>query len=209
MLPAKARSSHSGFPGHAGPGDGRFWLGSQIETEGAEEGPFSDEGDSDSLVVTTCNGEAEYRAVGLVLPGSDRDGPDDQGRTCAQPIHEVLSALKAGPAPWSKPRADACLLRVRRFGGMIRVTWGRLHSHGPARHVMNAHTVDEVRGAKKRALDVFRALADVGGVGITRIDGVYGLKVNLLEEPKPSVKLPDEVDGVPVRVEVVGGIRAL
>ncbi len=72
---------------------------------------------------------------------------------------------------------------------------------------MNPHTVDEARAAKKRAMDVFKRLAPVVGIGITKIDGGYGVKVNLRGKPKANVMLPDAVDGVPVRVEVVGPIR--
>jgi hypothetical protein len=68
-------------------------------------------------------------------------------------------------------------------------------------------TLDRARAAKARAHEVFSKLADVVGVGITTIGSEYGLKVNL-SSPPPSLKdLPTEVDGVPVRVEVVGKIR--
>lgn len=70
---------------------------------------------------------------------------------------------------------------------------------------MNTATLEEARAAKPRATDVFRSLAPVVGVGITRIGEGYGLKVNLSEAPK--VSLPNEVAGVPVQVEVVGTIR--
>jgi hypothetical protein len=72
---------------------------------------------------------------------------------------------------------------------------------------MNAHTVDEARAAKKRAMDVFKRLAPVVGIGITKIDGGYGVKVNLRDKPKTKGALPATIDGVPVRVEVVGAIR--
>jgi hypothetical protein len=73
---------------------------------------------------------------------------------------------------------------------------------------MNPTTLDEARAAKARALDKFRkAKASVVGVGITRIDGGYGVKVNLDVPPAPDTELPDVIDGVPVRVEVVGKIR--
>jgi hypothetical protein len=71
----------------------------------------------------------------------------------------------------------------------------------------NAHTLDEARAAKARALEVFGHLATVVGVGITRIGGGYGVKVNLREPPTSRATLPETVDGVPVRVEVVGTIR--
>lgn len=72
---------------------------------------------------------------------------------------------------------------------------------------MNAPTLDEARAAKPRALEIFGRLAPVVGVGITRIDGGYGVKVNLGEPPAPGVALPDTVEGVGVRVEIVGTIR--
>ena len=72
---------------------------------------------------------------------------------------------------------------------------------------MSGCTLDEARAAKARALEVFGRKAKVVGVGITRIAGGYGVKVNLSEPPAPDAGLPDTVEGVPVRVEVVGTIR--
>jgi hypothetical protein len=68
-------------------------------------------------------------------------------------------------------------------------------------------TLDRARAAKARAHEVFSKLADVVGVGITTIGSEYGLKVNLSSPPLSSKTLPSEVDGVPVRVEVVGELR--
>ena len=67
---------------------------------------------------------------------------------------------------------------------------------------MNTRTLEEARAAKVRAQEVFGRLASVVGVGITRIDGGYGVKVNLSEQPPPGVSLPDAVDGVPVRADI-------
>lgn len=67
--------------------------------------------------------------------------------------------------------------------------------------------LDKARAAKARAHEVFSKLADVVGVGITTIGSEYGLKVNVSSPPPPSSVLPKEVDGVPVRMEVVGKIR--
>ena len=67
--------------------------------------------------------------------------------------------------------------------------------------------MDKARAAKARAHEVFSKLADVVGVGITTIGSEYGLKVNVSSPPPPSNVLPSEVDGVPVRIEVVGKIR--
>jgi hypothetical protein len=67
--------------------------------------------------------------------------------------------------------------------------------------------LDRARAAKARAHAVFSKLGEVVGVGITTIGSEYGLKINLATPPKTSTELPTEVDGVPVRVEVVGRIR--
>ena len=72
---------------------------------------------------------------------------------------------------------------------------------------MNPCTLDEARAAKKHAVAVFGALAEVVAVGITRIDNGYGLKVNLQEMPAGEAFLPNEVDGVPGRIEVVGKFK--
>jgi hypothetical protein len=72
---------------------------------------------------------------------------------------------------------------------------------------MNGKTLDEARAAKSKALAAFSRNASVVGVGITRVDGGYGVKVNLVEPPQPGAELPETVDGVPIRVEVVGTIR--
>ncbi len=74
---------------------------------------------------------------------------------------------------------------------------------------MRSVSIEQARAAKAKALATFRRLGKVAGVGITYIDGGYGIKVNLTEEPAPGTVLPDHVDGVPVRVEIVGAIRKL
>jgi len=74
---------------------------------------------------------------------------------------------------------------------------------------MRAVSIDRARAAKTKALATFRRLGKVVGVGITQINGGYAVKVNLQEEPAPGVTLPDTVDGVPVRVEIIGVIRKL
>jgi hypothetical protein len=65
-------------------------------------------------------------------------------------------------------------------------------------------TLEQARAAKARAEEVFRDLPVVG-IGITRVGAGYGLKVNLSRAA--DGKVPAEVDGVPVRHEVVGTIR--
>ena len=67
--------------------------------------------------------------------------------------------------------------------------------------------LDQARAAKARAHGVFSKLGEVVGVGITTIGSKYGLKINLASQPEKATELPTEVDGVPVRVEVVGRIH--
>jgi hypothetical protein len=72
---------------------------------------------------------------------------------------------------------------------------------------MQESPLDRVRAAKAHAHAVFSELADVVGIGITKINSEYGLKINLGSPPVKPAELPTEVDGVKVRVEVVGPIR--
>jgi len=74
---------------------------------------------------------------------------------------------------------------------------------------MRSVSLEKARAAKAKAGATFRRLGTVAGIGITPMDGGYGLKVNLTREPAPGVVLPDRVDGVPIRVEIVGAIRKL
>jgi hypothetical protein len=67
-------------------------------------------------------------------------------------------------------------------------------------------SLDEVRAAKKTLEARLRRVPQVNGVGISRIEGYYCLKVNLIEATRAVI--PREVNGVPVRTEVVGKIRA-
>jgi hypothetical protein len=71
---------------------------------------------------------------------------------------------------------------------------------------MNTHTLDEARRAKARALEIFKPLASVVGVGITNLDGGYAVRVTLCEPPAQGVELPETIDDVPVQVRVVGPI---
>lgn len=62
----------------------------QIEIEGAGNHPFSDGGDSGSLIV-----DGDHRAVALLFAGSDQGGANGQGLTFANPLHPVLAAFGA------------------------------------------------------------------------------------------------------------------
>jgi hypothetical protein len=70
-------------------------------------------------------------------------------------------------------------------------------------------SLESAQAAKPRAAQIFAPLVgeDVA-VGIARMDDDgFCLKVNLTSDPGQDVELPGEVEGVPVRVEVVGVIR--
>ena len=61
----------------------------QIEIEGDGDEPFSDGGDSGSLVVN-----ADLCGVGLLFAGGDVGGSNGRGLTYANPLRTVLDALK-------------------------------------------------------------------------------------------------------------------
>ena len=67
-------------------------------------------------------------------------------------------------------------------------------------------SLDQARAAKASAAAAFGRLAEVAGVGITRVGDGYGVKVNLSRPPDTS-GLPTEIDGVPIQIEIVGPIR--
>ncbi|MFN0016702.1 MAG: hypothetical protein ACKVP0_00500 [Pirellulaceae bacterium] len=69
----------------------------------------------------------------------------------------------------------------------------------------NTTTLEEARAAKPKAAALLAALPVVG-VGITRIGDGYGLKVNLSEIVATGA-VPEQVDGVPIKTEMVGTIR--
>lgn len=68
-------------------------------------------------------------------------------------------------------------------------------------------TLERVRNAKNAAEKTFSAWAKVVGIGITRIGGVYGLKVNVASAPSTAAALPREIECIPVHVEVVGPLK--
>jgi hypothetical protein len=69
----------------------------------------------------------------------------------------------------------------------------------------NTTTLEQARAAKRKAVACLAALPVVG-VGITRIGDGYGLKVNLSEGVADDA-VPEQMDGVPIKTEVVGKIR--
>ena len=69
-------------------------------------------------------------------------------------------------------------------------------------------SLEQAQAAKKSALRLFEKLGSVTGVGITRVRGDYAVKLNVSEPIGPGVELPADIDGVPLKVEVTGAIRA-
>lgn len=68
---------------------GNVRFDNQVEIEGADDEPFSDGGDSGSLIVGR-----DKRGVALLFAGSDQGGANGQGLTYANPLRAVLDALK-------------------------------------------------------------------------------------------------------------------
>ena len=68
-------------------------------------------------------------------------------------------------------------------------------------------SLERAEAAKKAALQRFRKLPSLTGVGITRVAGEYAIKLNLGEPVEPGVPFPDDIDGVPLYVEVTGTIN--
>jgi hypothetical protein len=72
---------------------------------------------------------------------------------------------------------------------------------------MTRVTLEQARAAKVAVLRRCEKLGIDVAAGITRADGDYAVKVNLKERPPEGVTLPSEIDGVPIRVEIVGTVR--
>jgi hypothetical protein len=67
--------------------------------------------------------------------------------------------------------------------------------------------IEKARAAKAQLLSRVTAVPQVNGVGLIRVGQGYGVKINLAEPLGVGVELPEEVDGVPVVVELVGPIN--
>ncbi|MBI5094181.1 MAG: hypothetical protein HZB26_17290 [Candidatus Hydrogenedentes bacterium] len=73
---------------------------------------------------------------------------------------------------------------------------------------MKTYTLEEARSAKARVATLLQNHRDLTGVGITRVGKGYAVKVNMATAPGADLVIPPEMDGVPVRVEVTGRIKA-
>jgi hypothetical protein len=72
---------------------------------------------------------------------------------------------------------------------------------------MTSATLEQAELAKQKLRALLAESVDVRGVGIVLLDDGYGVKVGLLRKEAKTM-VPDDVDGVPVIVDVVGAIRA-
>jgi hypothetical protein len=68
---------------------------------------------------------------------------------------------------------------------------------------------DNASQAKEKTKQILASLNVDGSVGLENLGDGFGVKVNLSEPPPNEITLPQDVDGVPVRVEVVGNVRKL
>ena len=68
-------------------------------------------------------------------------------------------------------------------------------------------SLDKARAAKKATQSRLEAEGRSAAVGITRVDGEYAVKVNFPTPRAAEARVPREIDGVTVQVEVVGAIR--
>ncbi|MFQ5506998.1 MAG: hypothetical protein ACE5F1_19685 [Planctomycetota bacterium] len=71
----------------------------------------------------------------------------------------------------------------------------------------DAISLDRARAAKETAKRLLAGVPEVNGIGISRRDGGYVVKVNLERQPEDPSRLPAAIDGVPVFVHVAGRIR--
>ncbi len=71
---------------------------------------------------------------------------------------------------------------------------------------MNA-TFEEAERAQAKAIELLAGNPAVNGIGIAVLDCGYGVKVNL-RFADAHAAIPEEIDGVCVIVDVIGGISA-
>ena len=72
-----------------------------------------------------------------------------------------------------------------------------------------AASLEDARAVKAKLSDEIGNHPQVNGIGITRVDGGFGVKVNLERGKRQDFSVPDEIDGVRIRFERVGPIRKL
>ena len=71
----------------------------------------------------------------------------------------------------------------------------------------NESTLDQARKAKITMKRQLKSLHTVTGIGITRVDRGFGVKVNLSEALAKADSVPAQIEGVPIKIEITGPIR--
>ena len=66
--------------------------------------------------------------------------------------------------------------------------------------------LEKARAAKRKLRQLVAESVEIRGIGITKQDGEYAVKLNLSEAPSDPSVIPGEVDGVPIVVVIVGRI---
>ncbi len=69
-------------------------------------------------------------------------------------------------------------------------------------------SLDRARVAKTKVKELLRERVELRGIGLTRRQGGYAVKVNLDAEMALETAIPAEVDGVLVVVDRVGTVRS-
>ncbi|NBC34444.1 MAG: hypothetical protein GVY13_17350 [Alphaproteobacteria bacterium] len=73
---------------------------------------------------------------------------------------------------------------------------------------MSGPSLEKARAAKAHTIDMIDESDDVVGVGITKANDGFAVKVNYRTDDLIN-RLPDIIDGVPIVKEVVGDLRKL
>ncbi|MHC5537312.1 hypothetical protein ACYOEI_03640 [Singulisphaera rosea] len=72
---------------------------------------------------------------------------------------------------------------------------------------MSTASLEQACAAKERVKELWGHIPSLVGVGINRVDGGFGVKVNLSESAPTGTSLPESIDGVPISIEMVGPIH--
>jgi hypothetical protein len=73
---------------------------------------------------------------------------------------------------------------------------------------MDGVPIERARAAKTQLLEKLSALPQLGGIGLVRIGDGFGVKVNLSEPLESDENVPQEIEGVPVVIDIVGRVTA-
>jgi hypothetical protein len=73
---------------------------------------------------------------------------------------------------------------------------------------MEGVSIDRARAAKAHLLEKIVSLPQLGGIGLVRVGQGFGVKVNLSEPLESDKIIPQEFEGVPVLIDIVGRVTA-